>query len=755
MTNPFYRLSPFIQEFIYREKWQALKGFQVETIEAVLDTSDHILITSGTASGKTEAAFLPILTELHERPSATIGAMYVGPLKALINDQFYRLDTLLEEGDLPVQGWHGDISQNKKLKFLKRAQGVLQITPESLEAMLINRQIELSRLFGDLRYVVIDEVHAFIGSDRGRQVMCQLQRLARYQAKPARRIGLSATLGEPGRAMEWLAGGTDYGVVHINDSQKGRQVQLGLEHFIVAGDDEDEPEDTTYLEDTAEAPIDENLFEPSDGDLPEQSFVDQSEDLFQHMYGMVQSVRKTLVFGNSRNDTEEIIQNLRRLAGVETEDEDGYYVHHGSISAALRERAEEDMRDPTKQACVAATLTLELGIDLGSLDQVLQLNATSTVSSFVQRLGRSGRRGTAAKMFFYSREEDPGDSASLGKRIPWILIQTIAIIQLYLEQKWVEPPEIPVLPLSLLYHQTMSSIRAQTELSPPDLAERVLTLSPFASVTLDQYRVLLRYLLEADHLERMEGSGLIIGHAAERMVNDYHFYATFEDKADCQVREGTREIGTIQSMPIVGDRFRLAGRSWQVLSVDEEKRIIQVERVKGKASAAWMGGGASVHSQILQRMRQVLEEESDYGYLQERALVRLDQARRLARTSRLTSEPILPLGGNKFMLLPWQGTKIMHTIDLLLTYAGVNVETSGRPYYLVVNAANEDELRSRISDLVQNVPDPQAIIAPLKVFDLMVNKYDRYVPEELLREAYINDQMDVPGALSVLARLIE
>lgn len=565
---------------------QALRGFQAETIIAVLDTSDHILITSGTASGKTEAAFLPILTELHERPSATIGAMYVGPLKVLINDQFYRLDTLLE-GDLPVQGWHGDIGQNKKIKFLKRAQGVLQITPESLEAMLINRQTELSRLFGDLRYVVIDEVHAFIGSDCGRQVMCQLQRLARYQAKPARRIGLSATLGEPELAMKWLAGGTDYGVVHINDSQKGRQVQLGLEHFIVAGDDEDEPEDATVPidEEMTELSIDEDLVDPLDEELPEQSFVDQSEDLFQHMYGMMQSVRKTLIFGNSRNDTEEIIQNLRRLAGVETEDEDGYYVHHGSISAALRERAEADMRDSMKQACVAATITLELGIDLGSLDQVLQLNATSTVSSFVQRLGRSGRRGTASKMFFYSREEDPGDKATLGERIPWILIQTIAIIQLYLEEKWVEPPEIPQLPLSLLYHQTMSSIRAQTELSPPDLAERILTLSPFARVSQDHYRVLLRHLLETDHLELIEGGGLIIGHTAERMVNDYHFYATFEDKADCQVREGTREIGTIQSMPIVGDRFRLAGRSWRVLSVDEEKRIIQVERVRGKATA--------------------------------------------------------------------------------------------------------------------------------------------------------------------------
>lgn len=754
MTNPFYRLAPFIQDYIYRKNWENLRDIQVQSIEAVLDTSNHILITSGTASGKTEAAFLPILSALYEQPSASIGAMYIGPLKALINDQFYRLEELLEESHMPVQSWHGDVPQSKKAKFLKQGQGVLQITPESLEAMLINRQTELRRLFGDLRFVVIDEVHAFIGSDRGRQVLCQLQRLAHYQTQPARRIGLSATLGKPEIAMDWLAGGTEYKVTHIHDAKGRREVLLGLEHFVTVEDDEDaEHNEVSESPDFSAASASELFSEASP--LEPNIVIDQTDALFSHMHQMVESVKKSLIFANSRNETEEIIQNLRRLSGGENEVEDAYHVHHGSISAALREHAEEDMRHPEKQACVAATITLELGIDLGSLDQVLQLNATSTVSSFVQRLGRSGRRGNAAKMFFYSREKAVKDDVSLGERIPWELLQTIAIIQLYIEEKWIEPPDIPELPLSLLYHQTMSAITAQTEITPPELAERVLTLSPFANVHLDQYRILLRHLLDIEHLERIEAGGLIVGVKAEKIVNNYRFYATFEDEASYLVRAGTREIGTIQALPAIDDRFRLAGRAWKVVDIDEDKKLIQVEAVKGKAEAYWSGGGAPIHTRILRRMRQVLEEDMQYAYLQQGAVERLRTARELAQTSQITHQSFLAIGGNRYMLLPWQGTKSIHTITLLLEYIGVHVRSTREPYYLEIDVPDVELFRKQLRDLVSSVPSAEALIERLPSQSLQLNKYDRFVPEALLRAAFAVDRLEVTEALKALKELAQ
>jgi ATP-dependent Lhr-like helicase len=193
--NPFHRLAPFVQEFIYRHNWTELRPVQVEACRVIFDTDAHLLLATGTASGKTEAAFLPIITLLYEKPASTVAALYIGPLKALINDQFARLEDLLKEADIPVWHWHGDVSQAHKARFAKDPRGILQITPESLESMLINRTGELARVFSDLRYVVIDEVHAFMGTDRGRQVQCQLQRLSRLVGVRPRRVGLSATAG--------------------------------------------------------------------------------------------------------------------------------------------------------------------------------------------------------------------------------------------------------------------------------------------------------------------------------------------------------------------------------------------------------------------------------------------------------------------------------------------------------------------------------------------------------------------------------
>lgn len=726
MTNPFYRLAPFIQEFIYREKWGELRPVQIEAISAILDTTDHVLIASGTASGKTEAAFLPILTDLFENPSQSIGAMYVGPLKALINDQFYRLQNLLEHSDIPVQSWHGDVPQSKKQRFLRTGKGILQITPESLEAMLINRQTELSRLFGDLRYVVLDEVHALINSDRGRQVLCQLQRLSRYQARPARRIGLSATLGDPEVAASWLAGNDDLHVQHIADLNSGRQVLLGLEHFVLGESKEDDVENDQKADSLAEI---------------------GSSEMYEHMSQIVGSSRKTLIFANSRTDTEDIVHNLRRIAGVDAADEDGYYVHHGSISAAIREQAEKDMRDPDKFACIAATITLELGIDIGNLDQVLQVGTANTVSGFVQRLGRSGRRGGPTKMFFYTRDTESQGSASLGERIPWGFLQTIAAIQLYLEERWIEPPYIPRLPVNLLYHQTMSTLCSHTELNPSELAERVLTLSPFSHVSLSEFRQLLHYLIEINHMDRIEGGGLIIGHAAESIVNNFRFYATFEDEVDFLVRDGTREIGTIQVIPEIGARFRLAGRAWKVLEIDGDKKVIQVERVKGKAQALWRGGGVDIHARIIQRIRKVLDETVEYSYLHPKATERLRSARHIARISNISGQDVIDLGGNRFMILPWEGSKTVRTIRLLLDFIGCSVARGTEPYYLEVNATSYGALQQHIAAICSHPPHPQDLIRHIPRQSLMVNKYDRYVSEPLLRAAYCEDYLDMDSAI--------
>lgn len=389
MSDPFYRLAPFIQEYIYTHDWTELRPVQIEACRVIFDTDAHLLIAAGTASGKTEAAFLPVLTLLHEKPATTIGVLYIGPIKALINDQFERLNNLLQSADIPVWHWHGDVSQSRKKRLLKNPKGILQITPESLESLLINKQIELMRLFGDLRFVIVDEIHAFMGSERGCQILCQLARLSRFGQNSPRRIGLSATLGDYSLAAEWLRAGTERPVI-TSDIQAGqRKIHLAVEHFYV-------PQPVTAV----------------------------TSPYYRYIFNHTKS-RNCLLFANNRAETESVVAGLRQIAAAEKLP-DIYHVHHGSISAQLREAAEKAMRDSTTAAVTAATVTLELGIDIGQLERVIQLASPLSVASFLQRLGRSGRRGEPADMRFVGAEEEPSGEESLPEQIPWQLLQAIA-----------------------------------------------------------------------------------------------------------------------------------------------------------------------------------------------------------------------------------------------------------------------------------------------------------------------------------------
>ena len=206
--SAFDRYAPFVQDYIYRNRWENLRAIQVAAADVLFNTDDNLLLTASTASGKTEAAFFPIITLFSEDPPASVGAIYIGPLKALINDQFSRLTDLCAEADIPVWHWHGDVAQSHKSKLLKKPSGILQITPESLEALLLHKHSAIPKLFGDLRFVVIDEVHSLLRGDRGGQTLCLIERLSRLAGVNPRRIGLSATIGDPEATGELLSMGT-------------------------------------------------------------------------------------------------------------------------------------------------------------------------------------------------------------------------------------------------------------------------------------------------------------------------------------------------------------------------------------------------------------------------------------------------------------------------------------------------------------------------------------------------------------------
>ena len=266
----------------------------------IFDTDAHLLLSSGTASGKTEAAFLPILTLLHEASPTTIGALYIGPLKALINDQFLRLEDLLKEAEIPVWHWHGDVSQSHKNKLLANPGGVLQITPESLESLLINKATVLGRMFWDLRFIVIDEVHAFMGSDRGRQVLCQLERLSKFVRDAPRRLGLSATLGDYGQAEAWLKSGTDREVITPKVASGTQRMRIAVETLSDSME--------VSLED-GEALSQQSAGEKTPHSGPACEEVSLEEYVFDHAQG-----KKCLIFANTRQKAEWIVASLRQIA---------------------------------------------------------------------------------------------------------------------------------------------------------------------------------------------------------------------------------------------------------------------------------------------------------------------------------------------------------------------------------------------------------------------------------------------------------
>ncbi|MBD2251613.1 DEAD/DEAH box helicase [Nostoc parmelioides] len=712
MTNAFNRLAPFIQEYIYHHQWTELRPVQTAACEVVFDTDAHLLIAAATAAGKTEAAFLPVLTLLYNNPASTIGALYIGPIKALINDQFARLNDLLRLADIPVYHWHGDVAQSRKNKLLQNPQGILQITPESLESLLVNKHKEILRLFGDLRFVIIDEIHAFMGSERGCQIICQLQRLANLTKTQPRRIGLSATLGDYSMAEDWLRLGTDKQVITPKVEAGKRQIKLALEHFYIAHD-VDEAEATAYE---------------------------------QYIFNLSQS-RKCLIFANNRTQTESIIASLRQIASQQAQP-DIYHVHHGSISASLRQVAENAMRKPHNPAVTAATLTLELGIDIGHLERVIQLESPLSVASFLQRLGRAGRRGEAADMRFICAEDEILAEAPLPEQIPWQLLQCIAIIQLYLEERWIEPIKPIKYPLSLLYHQTMSILVAVGEISPAALAKQVLSLPPFAAISQEDFKLLLRYLIDIGHIQHTEQNKLILGLAGERIVGKFQFYAVFAENKEYTVKQGTKEIGSIATPPVVGKQFALAGVTWEVTEIDFKKRVVIVKQVEGKATSYWRGGSGTIHTKVLQRMRRVLLEDIEYSYLQKNALQRLRKVRELVKEVGLDKQHILQLEKGRCCIFPWMGTVAYRTLERLLNnFCRESLEISSiggvNPYYLTIKLGKGKfkYLQPEIVSLCEQRIMSEDLISSAEAPEM--RKYDEFIPHPLLRKAFAYDYLDM------------
>lgn len=703
--DAFEQLAPFIKDYIYRNKWNEMRQIQVAACDIIFNSKNNLLLASGTASGKTEAAFLPILTQLYNNPSSSVGVLYISPLKSLINDQFERLQEMLDEVDIPVTKWHGDVDYNKKRKLVDCPQGILQITPESLESMLVHRKEDIPKLFGDLRYIVIDEVHHFMANERGLQLLSILQRIERLaNCKPVR-VGLSATLGDYCSAGQWLNSDKTQKCIVPDVSNTRKRFRLRVEYFDFRDD------------------------------------ADGGEKYYEYIFRTTLG-KKSIIFANSRYQTEYTIAMLKQMAKSKNMD-DIYRIHHGSISASLREQTEREMKNSDRELVTGATVTLELGVDIGRLDRVVQLQAPYSVSSFLQRLGRCGRRENPAEMFFvFGRDGKKSDDTVI--EMDWNFILCVAILQVYIEEQWIEAGYVPKLPFSLLFHQTMSYIASMGEVSVPYLAQYILTLYPFCNVSQEQYRKLLRYMLDTDMLEKTEQGGVIIGIKGERVVNHRNFCAVFISQVEYTVKYENKTIGTVESLYPVNWLFELGGQSWKVVENCEKSKMIFVVPIGGISENFWKSPTlCNRETKIIKKAKSILNGKDNYSYLSEQAMNHLNEYRVMYKQCGLVKDNLIHSSdGSKIRYFPWVGTKEMQALKYALRKKKIECEINVPGIWIDIKTKLD---KQSVAEIIKQIVHYKEI--DFEDFDELIDenvlgKYNEFIPEELLKEQFFVDGID-------------
>lgn len=711
----FDRLAPEVRSWIREQGWAGLRDIQTRAADAVLDGGDDVLVAAATAAGKTEAAFLPILTRIAGRVEPGLSVLYVSPLKALINDQFRRLDQLCERMEIPLVRWHGDAPQSAKAKMLAKPAGIALITPESIEALLIRRPADASRLLAALDFVVVDEVHAFLTGARGLHLASLLRRVEALGAPGrTRRVGLSATIGDAEGAAAWLRPTAPERVRLLQDIGAGLDLQLRILGYL-------EPLDADGT-DGAE-------LEAVSGAGPPLALDAITDHLFAALRGT-----NNLVFGGSRRLVESLADRLR-LRSERFEVPNEFFPHHGNLSKELREELEVRLKDASLPTTAVCTSTLELGIDIGSVRSVAQVGAPRSLASLRQRLGRTGRRqGMPAILRIYVREQELDKRSSILDELRQDTVRAVSAIRL-LAARFVEPPPSSDGALATaLLHQILSVI-AQRGGARADAIHRLLC-GPgiFASVTPADFAELLRGAArkEAGLIEQAPDGTLLLGERGERLVHSREFYALFDSGAEWRLVAGTRSLGTIPLVNAIskGNLVVFAGRRWLVEEVDEQAHVLQVSPHRGGVIPKFERLFAEpTHDRLLTEMRRVFEADEVPTYLDERARTFLSEGRTAYRRLGLGRSTTVNTGRD-LHLFAWRGSATCEVLAVLLSMYGMQAE----PHDLGVTlpGVGLGDAHAVLRRIAGSTPEDFGSVAEF-VGALQVAKYDEYVPEVLLR----------------------
>lgn len=697
-NSSYELLHKSVQRWIWNQGWTSLRDIQENSIPVVLRRDSDVIISASTAGGKTEAAFLPILSYLLTTESDGYDVLYVSPLKALINDQYRRLLDMTSGTKVQVTPWHGDIDASRKAKSLKNPSGILIITPESLESFLVNRNASVMGAFGKLKYVVIDELHAFIGNERGKQLQSLLSRIELITGNKAPRIAMSATFSNYDKVRTFLRHDGSFPCIIPNQGESNHETKILIKEYL-----QDEDKDVAH---------------------------EIAQELFKKL-----RCSNNLAFTNSRVAAENyavLLGDMCEEANVPNE----FRVHHGSLSRIERESVEQELQKGQTPITALCTSTLELGVDIGKVKSIAQIGVANSVSGLRQRLGRSGRRNEPSilRVFSIENEVDSGYLHYLRAN----LVQNIAVIEL-LRNKEYEQPVVDKPHLSTLIQQILSLIASFSGFYPKEGWELLCKHGAFKSITPEIFLELLRCLGQQGIVSQLNTGQIIIGKEGERLLRKLDFYTSFVAPVDYDVINNvdSKRIGMVQSIPQVKQLLILAGKRWIVERVDEKTKNIYVTRVKSGGNISFVSDIPEVDEIITKKMRDIYVSTEAYPYLApgDNGQSDLAHAREFFAENKLDQQSVVC---NTWFT--WAGAKVNRTISLMCElYLGTKV-----PYnHLMVNEISREQMKSVLS---RPKPKPEQLAALLPREEKQKQKYDRYLSDSLLDYEYAHTYLDVDKA---------
>ncbi|MCY1013406.1 DEAD/DEAH box helicase [Nannocystis pusilla] len=692
----FARFSPRLQEAIVaRLGWTSLRPVQEQAGEALL-AGKNAVVLAPTAGGKTEASIFPTLSTLMDNPADGVGALYIAPIKALLNNQSERLGTYTDMVGLRRFVWHGDTPSADRQRFVREPAELLMTTPESLEVMLVSQRVDTDKLFRNLRIVIVDEIHALAGTDRGAHLLSVVERLARVSQHDLQRIGLSATVGNPADILTWLQGTSRRESMIVDPPKQPSKRQLLISH------------------------------RPT---LPEIA-----RDAARVAKGI-----KSLFFCQTRSMTEAVAEHMRS-AGTNV------FVHHSAVSREERQTAEEKFNKGS-DACIVCTSTLELGIDVGDLDRVLQAEAPDTVSSFLQRMGRTGRRaGQAANTSFFCETAEG-------------VLQAIALIELA-RAGWVEDitPQDRCWPV--LIHQLLAMSLASDGVTFEDAWEQLQRVPDFRGIRRAEAERLVAWMLRDKSLLLLDGR-LLLGPKAERRYGRRNFmelYAVFSSPQTYTVETtnqqplGTLNQGFVDRLVEGVSCFLLSGRPWAVLAIRHDDRRIIVEPAPRGRQPTWGGMLPQfLGERLCAKVRVILAADDVPQYLTPEAANALALQRAAMSAFTDPGRGTIEVAEGELRWWTFAGGRINHTLRYAL--GALHDQWKVIPDNFLIKIRGEGISQRDLLEAIEQIAEPefwenerlwQDIADTLPAYRL--SKFQPLMPAWVERESLASYLLDLEGA---------